>query len=58
MSKQEIKNKILAVLATLDTISVAGRDNVRHMDAVMDYLQKMAEEVTRDDTNDERGEDV
>ncbi len=58
MSKQEIKNKILAVLATLDKISVAGRENVRHMDAVMDYLQKMAEEVTRDDAHDEQGADV
>lgn len=58
MNKQDIKNKILAVLATLDKISVAGRDNVRHLDAVMDYLQRMAEEVTQDDAHDEQGADV
>lgn len=47
MDHQEIKRKILAVLATLDEIDVCGRKSVGKMAAVMQYLEAMAEEMDK-----------
>lgn len=49
MDHQEIKRKILAVLATLDEIDVCGRKSVGKMAAVMQYLETMAQELDRPD---------
>lgn len=58
MTNQEIAKRILAALATLDGVSVSGRDNRRKMCSVEIYLQDLAEEVTKHDDTDKQGTDV
>ena len=47
----DLSSKIKAVLQELDKIEVHGRRNVESMVAVMQYLERLAEEVKQQDVH-------
>lgn len=48
MDKQAIKNNLVAVLNTLDEISVSGKKSVTKLAAIMNHLDGMVEKLGED----------
>lgn len=51
-----ISERIIVAVRALDSIEVSGKQNVGTLYNVMDYLEKLAQEIGQENNNTEEGE--